>query len=277
MAAASKTSSYHARSADAEGWVEYSETENQTWATLFQRQSQLIQNRASKEYLHGLEVLQLPADRVAQVPEVNRILQDATGWQLEPVAAVIPFGEFFDLLSRRKFPAATFMRHPEDIDYLQEPDIFHEIYGHCPMLTDPVFADFVQAYGALGCRANPRERVYLARLFWFSVEFGLIKTDQGLRAYGAGILSSSGETVYALEEISAERTPWDVMTVLRTPYRIDIMQPVYHVIDCYQQLYKAMDEQLMNKVHQAMELGLFAPTYKIPTAAVTQIADKHDC
>jgi len=277
MAAASKISSYQARPANAEGMVNYNRTENQTWQILSQRQNRIIENRASVEYLHGLNILQLPTDRIAQIPEVNSVLQDVTGWQLEPVAAVIPFGEFFNLLSQRKFPAATFIRRAEDIDYLQEPDIFHEIYGHCPMLTDPVFADFVQAYGVLGCRASPRERVYLARLFWFSVEFGLINTEQGIRAYGAGILSSHGETVYALEDTSPERKPWDVMTVLRTPYRIDIMQPVYYQIESYQQLYQAMEDNLMDKVHEAMELGLFAPSYTLPSTNIKQSPDKHDC
>ncbi len=276
MAAASKISGYHAITADAQGLVAYSGSDDKTWELLYQRQAELIQKRASSEYLHGLDILQLPTDRVAQVPEVNRRLGEATGWQLEPVAAVIPFAQFFDLLSQRKFPAATFMRRTEDIDYLQEPDIFHEIYGHCPMLTDPVFADFVQAYGALGCKANPRERVYLARLFWFSVEFGLIKSANGLRAYGAGILSSSDETVYALENNTVERKPWDVMEALRTPYRIDIMQPVYYVIDNYQQLYNAMDKYLMDNVHTAMELGLFAPSYPTPAVA-SSISNKHDC
>ena len=277
MAALSKESAYHARTADADGWVDYSETENQTWAHLFARQKELIENRASDEYLQGLEILDLPADRVAQVPEVNRALFAATQWQLEPVAAVIPFAEFFELLAQRKFPAATFIRHPEDIDYLQEPDIFHEIYGHCPMLTNPVFADFVQAYGKLGLAATPKERVYLARLFWFSVEFGLINTSRGLRTYGAGILSSTSECTYALEDSTVERRPWDVMTILRTPYRIDIMQPIYYVIDSYEQLFTAMDSQVMSHIHAAMEIGLFAPTYTAPQPATVVAPIKHDC
>lgn len=273
MAALSKQSNYQARAADAEGWVDYTDTENQTWAHLFARQKQQIIGRASDEYLRGLEILDFPADRVAQVPEVNKALYAATQWQLHPVAAVIPFAEFFELLAQRRFPAATFIRRPEDIDYLQEPDIFHEIYGHCPMLTDPVFADFVQAYGKLGMAATAKERVYLARLFWFSVEFGLINTPQGLRTYGAGILSSSSECVYALEDSRVERRPWDVMTVLRTPYRIDIMQPIYYIIDSYEQLFAAMDTEVMGKIHSAMEIGLFTPSYAIPDT----IPNKHDC
>ncbi|MCF6224875.1 MAG: phenylalanine 4-monooxygenase [Xanthomonadales bacterium] len=277
MAALSKTTAYSARVADSDGWVDYSQTEDQTWAHLFSHQKKLICQRACKEFLQGLEILNLPTDRVAQVPEVNRALFAATQWQLQPVAAVIPFAEFFELLSQRKFPAATFIRRPEDIEYLQEPDIFHEIYGHCPMLTNPVFADFVQAYGKLGLAATPKERVYLARLFWFSVEFGLINTHEGLRTYGAGILSSTSECCYALENYAVERRPWGVMNVLRTPYRIDIMQPIYYVIDSYEQLYAAMDSAVMRQIHTAMQIGLFPPTYTPPKNSTVAIPVKHDC
>ncbi len=256
-----QTSRYVARQADTQGYVDYSHIEDETWSTLYQQQMRLICGRACEQYLHGLEMLNLPADRVAQVPEVSAVLKKTTGWTLEPVAAVIPFDDFFALLANRQFPAATFIRRQEDIDYLQEPDVFHEIFGHCPLLTDPVFASFVQAYGQLGHGASRQEQIYLARLFWFTVEFGLINTNNGLRIYGAGILSSQGETVYALEDFHPERQPFDIDTVLRTPYRIDIYQPVYFVINGFEDLYSIMNIELMPRIHQAMELGLLAPKF----------------
>ncbi|MCG8433731.1 MAG: phenylalanine 4-monooxygenase, partial [Gammaproteobacteria bacterium] len=205
-----KTSKYMAKLPDENGIVDYTDEENETWAFLYDRQMQLIQGRACDEYTYGLEKLALPADRIPQLPEVNRVLRNATGWEVAAVPALIPFGEFFALLADKKFPAATFIRRKEEIDYLQEPDIFHEIYGHCPLFTDPVFADFSHNYGKLGLKASKEERVMLARVYWLTVEFGLIDTPRGLRIYGAGILSSKGETEYALDSDTPERRPFDV-------------------------------------------------------------------
>lgn len=202
-----KSANYQAHIPDEHGFVNYSETENKTWQQLFDRQIRLIENRACDEYLYGMEQLNLPSDRVPQLPDVNKVLRKTTGWEVEAVAAVIPFEEFFTLLANKKFPAATFIRTPQDIDYLQEPDIFHEIFGHCPLLTNPVFADFSEQYGKLGLKASKKERIYLARIFWFTVEFGLIETTKGLRIYGAGILSSKGESEYALESHAPEEGP----------------------------------------------------------------------
>lgn len=272
-------SAYVARATDRHGYVNYSSEEDETWGILFRRQMQVIQGRACDEYIHGLEILNLPSDRVVQIPEVSQALRSATGWELAAVDAVIPFGTFFELLAQRKFPAATFIRRQEDIDYLQEPDIFHEVYGHCPLLTDPVFADFVQAYGQLGLKASKQERVYLARLFWFTVEFGLINTSKGLRIYGAGILSSKGETVYALEDNKPERQALNIETALRTPYRIDIYQPIYFVIDRYKDLYDVMNENLLPQIHQAMEKGLLPAKFppKAQTAPQPVVNDRHVC
>lgn len=258
---AKQGSSYVARQADAEGYVAYTSVEDETWNILYRRQMRVIGGRACNQYLHGLELLNLPVDRVAQIPEVSSVLRAATGWELAPVVAVIPFDEFFSLLADRKFPAATFIRRQEDIDYLQEPDIFHEIFGHCPLLTDPVFADFVQAYGELGYGASRQQQVYLARLFWFTVEFGLINTSNGLRIYGAGILSSKGETIYALEDSKPVRQPFSVDIALRTPYRIDIYQPIYFTINHFEDLYAVMNNSLLPKIKHAMELGLLEPGF----------------
>lgn len=254
-------SAYIAHQPDADGLIGYSTTENDTWRFLYQRQWDLIRDRACTAYLEGLKILQLPETRVPQLPEVNRALHAATGWEVAAVPALIPFGTFFELLADRKFPAATFIRKPEEIDYLQEPDIFHEIFGHCPLLTDPTFAEFVHEYGKLGLSASPKERVYLARIFWFTVEFGLIREHGKLGIYGAGILSSPGETVYSLEGAEPFRREFDVMTALRTPYRIDIFQRIYFVIDSFEQIYKCMNPGIMPSVREAIDLGDFPPIY----------------
>ncbi|MDF5425942.1 phenylalanine 4-monooxygenase, partial [Vibrio parahaemolyticus] len=168
----------------------------------------------------------------------NRVLMETTGWQVEPVPALIDFDRFFNLLGNKRFPVATFLRTRDEFDYLQEPDFFHEIFGHCAMLTNPDFAAFTEHYGQLGQAATPKQRAYLARLYWFTVEFGLVKEGDKTKIYGGGILSSPGETLYALESDAAIRDPFELQTVLRTPYRIDIMQPKYYVIDDFSQLFK---------------------------------------
>lgn len=256
-----KASSYTSRPVDEFGNADYPAEENQIWHELITRQTPIIQNRACDEYLHGLELLDLPKDRIPQCPEVSKIMQAATGWQLAPVKALISFDRFFALLADKKFPAATFIRRREELDYLQEPDIFHEIFGHCPLLTNKACAEFTHAYGKLGLKASPEDRVMLAKLYWFTIEFGLIKTNAGLRIYGGGILSSMGETPYALESPVVIRKPFDVLDVLRTPYRIDIMQPIYFVIDSFDVLFELIELDLIGLIKQARTLGMHKPVY----------------
>lgn len=252
---------YKAKKPDENGFIEYSNIENETWGILYERQHNIIQGRACKEYIDGHQQLALPTDSIPQLPDVSDRLRAATNWEVAGVPALISFGKFFNLLANRKFPAATFIRTREELEYLQEPDIFHEVYGHCPMLTEPVYADFMQEYGKIGVDADEKDQVMLARLYWFTVEFGLIERNKDLKAYGAGILSSIGETVYALESEKAERRPFDLIDVLRTPYRIDIFQPIYYVIESYQQLFELTNLDLLGAIKQARELGMFKPTY----------------
>jgi phenylalanine-4-hydroxylase len=256
------TTSYVAHPVDGEGNAAYTNGENQIWHELITRQMPIIQGRACDEYIRGLELLNLPKDRVPQCPEVSKGLKQATGWALEPVAALIPFSKFFELLANRKFPAATFIRRREEMDYLQEPDIFHEVFGHCPMLTNQACADFTHTYGKLGLKASHEDQVMLAKLYWFTIEFGLIKTKEGLRAYGGGILSSKSETIYCVESPVPERKPFDVMDVLRTPYRIDIIQPVYFVIDSFDVLFRLTEMDLIGLIRKARELGMHQPLYE---------------
>lgn len=256
-----KTSTYVAKPVDQHGVAQYTNEENQIWHELITRQRPLLEGRACNEYLTGLDLLHLPTDRIPQCPEVSKVLLDTTGWALEPVPALIPFDHFFNLLANRKFPAATFIRRREELDYLQEPDIFHEIFGHCPMLTNQACADFTQIYGKLGLKASHEDQVMLAKLYWFTIEFGLIKTKMGLRAYGGGILSSKSETAYCIESEVPVRKPFDVIDILRTPYRIDIIQPIYFVIDNFDVLFQLTQMDLIGMIHEARRLGMHEPLY----------------
>jgi len=252
---------YVSRKPDAQGNIPYTLEEDRIWAKLFEKQNGAMGQYACQEYLDGLKALTLPSDRVPQLAEVSAALHKETGWSVVGVPALISFKRFFDLLANKKFPAATFIRRPEHLEYLQEPDIFHEIYGHCPLLTNPIFANFVETYGKLSATANEKDQVLLARLYWFTVEFGLIQSSRGMRCYGAGLLSSMGETKYSIESDIPLRKPFSILDALRTPYRIDIFQTVYFVIDNFQQLYDLVKEDLLQALQEARRLGEFQPTY----------------
>ena len=253
---------YHSKPVSQEGWVEWSLEEDAIWHDLVKRQLDVIDDRACEAYLHGLTLLDLPLDRVPQLPEINKVLKETTGWQVQPVPALIDFDRFFDLLANKRFPVATFLRTREEFDYLQEPDFFHEIFGHCAMLTNPDFAAFTEHYGQLGQAATPKQRGYLARLYWFTVEFGLVREGNQTKIYGGGILSSPGETIYSLEGDIAIRGEFDLQTVLRTPYRIDIMQPKYYVIEDLSQLFQISQLNLLKQADLAIEAGLLPPLFE---------------
>lgn len=247
---------YVAHIPNQDGLIDYGADEHGIWQDLMTRQASNLPNKACQDYLDGLAKLNLPIDRLPQLPDIDAILQKQTGWKTAPVPALISFRRFFKLLESKQFPVATFIRTREDFDYIQEPDIFHEIAGHCPMLTHPAFAEFTRIYGKLGVDASKQERVFLARLYWFTVEFGLINTKDGVRIYGGGILSSPAETNYALSD-KPEHRAFDILDVLRTPYRIDRVQPIYYVIDNIDTLYEVAQSDILTKVHEAMNLGLY--------------------
>ena len=256
----SKGTKYLAKPADANGIIHWTEEENQIWNELITRQEKAIQGKVCDEYIHGLDLLNLPRDRVPQLAEVSKVLKRETGWEVAWVPALINFTSFFALLQDKKFPCATFIRTREEMNYLQEPDVFHEIFGHCAMLTNPYFAEFTHMYGKLGYAASKEDRVFLARLYWFTVEFGLTKSPTGRRLYGGGIISSIGETEYAMSE-KPEFKPFDVVDVLRTPYRIDIMQPIYFELENLHQLFDVAHSDVMAQVEQAKALGLHTPKF----------------
>lgn len=248
-------SKYTSKRPNDQGIILYTEDENQTWSTLVNRQMKIIENRASNEFMSGLEQLNLPHDRVPQLKEINQALSQTTGWKVQAVPAMISPETFFKLLCEKTFPAATFIRVPEELDYLQEPDIFHEIFGHCPMICCKPFAEFMQAYGQMALKAPKEFRSLYARLFWFTVEFGLIRQDDQLKCYGGGILSSIEETVFALESKIPKRLPFEILEVLRTPYRYDEMQAKYFVIESYEALFNLINADLEEYMSQAIELG----------------------
>ncbi len=256
-----KSSKYVAKLPDENGVIPYSDEEHSVWRDLYARQIAIIQGRVCQEFLDGLDMLKLPVDRIPQPTEVSRVLFERTGWQVAPVPALINFDRFFRLLAERRFPAASFIRSRDEMDYLQEPDIFHEIFGHTAMLTHQAFADFTEAYGKAGVQASKEERVFLARLYWFTVEFGLLQTAQGLRIYGGGIASSPGETIYALESPEPIRRPFDPIDALRTPYRIDIFQSVYYILDRMDDLFELSSADLLALIREARALGQFHPTF----------------
>ncbi len=256
-------SKYKAHKPDAEGMIQYSAEENAVWEALYKRQEKTWPGRACQEYLDGLNALNLTKDSVPQLPDVSKTLKKMTGWGLVQVEAIISAREFFELLSVRKFPVATFIRIFDELDYVQEPDIFHELVGHCPMLTNQIYADFMHKYAQMVLTFPEKDWPLLQRLFWFTVEFGLIYTTNGLRIYGGGILSSINETVYSVESSIPQRCLFDTLVAFRTPYRIDELQKVYFVIHDYQQLYDLTEldiAQLINKAHQ---LGEFPPLFKV--------------
>ncbi|OLD92850.1 MAG: phenylalanine 4-monooxygenase [Alphaproteobacteria bacterium 13_1_20CM_4_65_11] len=225
-----------------QNWQAYAEDEHAVWRLLFERQQKLLKRRACREYLDGLQQLGVAAHGIPDFRRLSDILDRATGWRIVPVPGLVPDEVFFAFLAARRFPSTCFIRRRDQLDYLQEPDVFHDIAGHVPMLMSPVFADYMQAYGEGGLKAVHLGHLnHLARLYWYTVEFGLIATDEGLRIYGSGILSSAGEAVYCLEDPHPHRLRFNLRRVMRTQYHIDRYQETYFVIDDFAQLFAATD------------------------------------
>ena len=218
-------------------WRAYTETEHKTWDTLYARQMKILPGRAADVFFKGLKTLDLNTGGIPDFSLMNPKLKALTGWTVVCVPGLVPDEVFFDHLANRRFPSGQFIRKPDQLDYLQEPDIFHDVFGHVPMLTDPDFAAYMEAYGKGGQRAAALGMLpNLARLYWYTVEFGLMQDTVGLRIYGAGIVSSATESVFALEDPSPNRLGFDLERVMKTLYRIDDFQQVYFVIDSIEAL-----------------------------------------
>ena len=220
-------------------WRAYTAEEHALYRRLYQRQSALVPRLACAEFNRALAAL----DAGSEIPRfdlVSHKLNAATGWEIVAVPGLVPDDVFFSHLSERRFPVTVWLRRPEEFDYIVEPDVFHDFFGHVPLLFDPVYADHLCEYGKGGLKAlRLNGLTFLARLYWYTIEFGLMHTPDGLRAYGAGLLSSGGELPYAVESLVPQRFPFDLLRVMQSPYRIDAFQDSYFVIDSFDQLLRA--------------------------------------
>jgi len=220
-------------------YAQYSAADHDTYRRLYARQVQQLPGLACNEFIAAVQQLGAP-DRIPRFDAISERLIKATRWQVVSVPGLIPEEAFFALLAARKFPVTDWLRKPEEFDYIVEPDVFHDLFGHVPLLFNPVFADYMQAYGAGGLKASRLDACeLLARLYWYTVEFGLIETKAGLRAYGAGILSSAGELRHSIVSAEPQRIAFDLKRLMRTKYRIDSYQASYFVIDSFDQLFAA--------------------------------------
>ena len=255
-------------------WLEpaqraYSAAEHAVWDRLFARQMALLPGRAASAFLAGLDRLDLGRGGVPDFARLSQELDALTGWSVVPVPMLIPDHVFFWHLANRRFPAGNFIRSPDSLDYIQEPDVFHDVFGHVPMLTDPVFADYMQEYGRAGWKAMAHNRLKaLGALYWYTVEFGLLREAEGLRAYGAGILSGPAETVFSLEAASPNRIMLHVDRVMRTDYVIDDLQPTYFVIESFADLYQQTVARDFDRLYRTL-----GPGFTYANTAVIDVDD----
>jgi len=237
-----------------QSWADYTPLEHAMWDVLFARQAAMLPGRVVPAFIEGLDVLRLSKSGIPDFEELSERLYKATRWTVVAVPGLVPEEVFFEHLAHRRFVAGRFIRSPAQSDYLKEPDVFHDVFGHVPLLVHPVFADYMQAYGEGGLRAKQFDAIHkLARLYWYTVEFGLIRDHDDLKIYGAGIVSSYGESLYALEDAAPNRLGFDLKRVLRTKYRIDDYQRTYFVIESFEDLLKQTLERDFEPLYQ--ELG----------------------
>lgn len=220
-----------------QGWQQYTDQAHGVWKTLFERQSRLLGGRACDAFVQGMAQLPISASQIPDFRCLSDRLMQRTGWQIVAVPGLVPDEVFFEHLANRRFPAGNFIRKPDQLDYLEEPDVFHDVFGHVPLLMNPVMADYIQAYGVGGLRAQKLGVLdKLARVYWYTVEFGLVMQKDGLKIYGAGIASSAAESVFSLDDPSPNRLHFDLERVMRTRYRIDDFQETYFVVADLEQL-----------------------------------------
>lgn len=223
-------------------WDSYSDGDHDVWRQLYARQREILPGRACDAFLRAQDTMGMTPDRIPKFSDLNAALGAATGWRIVGVEGLLPELDFFTHLANRRFPVSWWIRRADQIDYIEEPDLFHDLFGHVPLLMDPMFADYLEAYGKGGVKAHgfgPDALMQLARLYWYTVEFGLIRQPDGLRIYGAGIVSSKGESIHCLESAAPNRLGFDLERVMRTRYRIDTFQKTYFVIDSFEQLIEA--------------------------------------
>ena len=255
-------------------WDSYSAEEHDRWDRLAARQRRLLPGRACREYLDALDALELSASGVPDFERLSDRLERISGWRVVPVADLVPDAVFFEHLANRRFPAGAFIRPEAELDYLEEPDVYHDVFGHVPLLAHPAFSDFMQAYGQGGLRADGLGVLHhLARLYWYTVEFGLVATDEGMRIFGAGILSSASETVFSLEDASSHRIRFDLERVMRTRYAIDDFQQVYFVVDSLEALLAETEQDFASLYERVRAAPEIAPEEIQPGDAVLHRGD----
>ena len=252
-----------------QGWHNYTPQEHAVWKTLFERQSKLLPGRACDEFVRGMQDLPIGPDQIPNFEQLSETLSQRTGWQIVAVPGLVPDDVFFEHLAHRRFPAGHFIRKPHELDYLEEPDVFHDVFGHVPMLMNPAIADYIQAYGEGGLRAKRLGVLEkLARVYWYTVEFGLVKQPGGLRVYGAGIASSAAETVFSVEDDSPNRVAFDLERVMRTNYRIDDFQETYFVLDNLNDLLELARIDFAPLYERVADASDFEPGDILPTDVV---------
>ena len=250
-----------------QNWAGYSADEHAVWDFLYRRQRDILADRADEAVLKGHETLNLNRGGIPNFAEINEELKARTGFTVVAVPGLVPDEVFFNHLANRRFPAGQFIRGRHQLDYLQEPDIFHDVFGHVPLLTNPVFADYMEAYGQGGLRAMKFGKLKnLAALYWYTVEFGLIETPKGVKIYGAGISSSKDESIFALDDPSPNRIRFDLERVMRTDYRIDDYQQTYFVIRSYDDLIRATVDYDFAPLYQRLADGVNYPPETIRPA-----------
>lgn len=246
-----------------QGWQNYTNEEHDIWRVLFERQQKALAGHVCQDYLDGLSALGIDASGVPDFEKMNRQLRRLTGWEVVAVPGLVPGKPFFQMLANRQFPAGTFIRRRDQLDYLEEPDIFHDVFGHVPLLTNPAYADYMAAYGRIGLEAIANKGVkFLSRLNWYTIEFGLIRRPEGIQIYGAGIVSSFGEARYVVDDPSAHHLGFDLERVMRTGYYIDDFQASYFVIDGFEDLFARIEGRdfvgLYDRLRQQPMLTPFA-------------------
>lgn len=246
-------------------WERYTAAEHDLYRRLYERQAAQLPGLACEEFIAAVKHLGEP-DRIPRFDQLSETLHRRTGWEVVAVPGLIPEEAFFALLAARRFPVTNWIRRPEEFDYVVEPDVFHDLFGHVPLLFDPMFADYMQAYGEGGLKASRLEACErLARLYWYTVEFGLIATPAGLRAYGAGILSSAGELRYSVQSREPQRLGFDLERIMRTRYRIDSYQASYFVIDSFAQLFEATAPDFTPVYRRVADAGDLEADSQLPT------------
>jgi len=254
---------YVAKNANKEGYVNYTNEEHEVFYTLYKKQSALLHNRACDEFISGIDFLGIGGGEIPQIPNINQLIGSCSEWMMEPVSGAISYDLFFKMLSKKKFPAATFIRGNKEINFTKEPDIFHEIFGHAPLLLNEGYADFSYKIGCLGESSSTEYKKYLFRLYWFTIETGLVRVHNSYKSYGGATLSSANEIVHSIESEAPLRIDFSLSNIFRMPYKIDILPPVYFIVQSLDLLYSLSNNQILDSIEEAIKLGMYKPLYPV--------------